>query len=260
MLFRRRQDDRTGAASLAEQPQTTAGDTGPVKPPPNDRIIPIEPLPSPERKGRLDEPGLLEAFDEDADFDRDPELERTVRGEAGPARPKTVTTMSAGPIDDRPLLVKAGWDDPRIMAGFGGAVTLAALIATWITTPATRDEWLSALLVLYGTALHTGTGVVAVILAAVLTDRAVGRFAHAGARMFLAVAVFQLVFHLNFFSTSKTEEVLLATVCYMGVVAATFRLKRDHLVTLAGCHFGLWLVTWLGMWLSQLAAAPVKTG
>ena len=81
-------------------------DTGP---------IPIEPEPG---KGRLDEPGLLEDFDEDADFDKDPELERAVTGGLPPAPPARL-------IDDRPIFVKAGWDDPRVTAGFGGGRTLS---------------------------------------------------------------------------------------------------------------------------------------
>lgn len=238
---------------MADPLPKPVGEPAPGKPGADEGIIPVEPIAEP--RGKLAEPGLLEGFDEDADFDRDPELERVVKGDPVPATP-----LAKGPIDDRPIFVKAGWDDPKIMAGFGGAVTVGALIATWITTPEGRNAWLYALRVLYGTALHTGTGVVAVILAAVLSDRAMGRFAHAGARMFVAVALFQLAFHLNFFSTGKTEEVLLAAACYVGVIAATFRLKRDHLVILGACHFGLWLVTSLGMWLSVLAATSGKAG
>lgn len=233
---------------MAETPEPAAGETKPETGP-----IPVVPIEPEHGKGRLNEPGLLEEFDEDADFDRDPELERKVKGELPP--PAEV----AGPIDDRPIFVKAGWDDPKIMAGFGGGLTLAAVIAASITAPEGARWWLWSLLTLYGTALQTGTGIVAVILTAVFTERAVGRYPQAAARMLVAVAAFQLAFHINILSQGKTEEILLASLCYVGVVAATFRLKRDPLIIVCGCHFGLWLLTWIGMWLSQLAAMPVVT-
>jgi hypothetical protein len=231
---------------MAEPPESAAGEPSPETGP-----IPVEPLEPERAMGRLNEPGLLEEFDEDADFERVPAVERAVTG-AEPA-----AAGPAAPIDDRRIFVKAGWDDPKIMAGFGGALTLAAVVAAWITTPEGGRGWLSALLALYGTALHTGTGIVAVILTAVFTERAVGRYPQAAARMFVAVALFQLAFHVNFLSTGKTEEVLLAALGYVAVVWGTFRLKRDPLVILCGCHFGLWLLTWVGMLLSSWAAAPV---
>jgi hypothetical protein len=214
--------------------------------------IPIEPEEvGAAGKGHLDEPGLLEEFDEDADFDRDPDVDRAIQGDLPPP------AAFAGPIDDRPIFVKAGWDDPKLMAGFGGGLAVAAVVASSITAPEGARPWLAALLTLYGVALHTGTGIVAVILAAVFTQRVVGRYAQTAARMFVAVSIFALAFHINILTRSKTEEILLATLAYVGVVAGTFRLKRDPLVVVCGSHFVLWLFTWIGMWLSQLAAAPV---
>src|SRR5688572_9897683 len=103
MLWRRGSVRPRGLVPMGETPGPAGdgpkSDAGP---------IPMEPAdasgaPAPSGKGRLNEPGLLEDFDEDADFDRDPELEKAVIGDRPPL------AAPVGPIDDRPLFVKAGW-------------------------------------------------------------------------------------------------------------------------------------------------------
>jgi hypothetical protein len=207
-------------------------------------------------KAKLDKPGLLEGFEEDADFDKDPELERVITG--GAKLP--VTTESRA--DTRPDFGQALFGGPVHWAVAGGLMLVGALIATGVNAP--NKTFLRIALTLYTAALHTGTGVVAVYLAATLNESRVRSAELAAARMFAAVSAFLLVFRLNInlfgpsYKTWRLEELLLATLAYLVVVVASFRLvRRNPLIFLIGSHFLLWLVVQVGMELAAaVAAAP----
>lgn len=210
-------------------------------------------------KAKIDAEPLLEGFEEDADFTHDPEVERAV---AGP-RPPAAEAVRVAP--QLPEFVKGGLGDARIWGIVGGVLVASALIATAITTPSRSVA--ATLLALYSMALHAGTGVVAVYIGAMLSERRVSRVELAAARMLTAVAAFSLVFHLNIrpfgdsLNTGKTEETLLGAAAYLAVVAGTFRLGRRPLLYVVGAHFGLWLIVRLGQELaSYVGSAPSASG
>lgn len=207
------------------------------------------PRSAPSGKAKIDAEPLLEGFEEDADFTHDPEVERAVAGSRPPpAVPVRVTA-------ELPEFVKGGLGDARIWGIVGGVLAGAALVATAITTQSRSVA--ATLLALYSIALHAGTGVVAVYIGAMLSERRVTRVELTAARMLTAVAAFSLVFHLSIrpfgdsFNTGKTEEVILGAAAYLAVVAGTFRLARRPLLYVVGAHFALWLIVRLGQ---ELAA------
>jgi hypothetical protein len=201
-----------------------------------------------EHPSAADREGLLDDFDEDADFDRDPEVERALEGEE-PAKEEV-------PQDSRPELVKPWFDAPKALAVAGGILLAAALVTTWVTAP---DEPMGrtvarTLLTLYQTAVHTGTGVVAVLVTALFLDLRPGRLDLAAGRMFVAVAAFQIVAHMNIWLEIRLVEIALGAVLYAAIVAGLFRLWKDRLLVLVISHFGLVMAMQIGMWLTGAVA------
>lgn len=206
-----------------------------------------------ERKARIDEPGLLSEFPEDADFDTDPELERAI---AGPKR----APESPAKAEPAETLVKPGYGSAQTWAIIGAVLLVGAMIATAVNAPS--QPVLRLMLTLYNTLLHSGTGVVALFATAMLTERRLGVFEQAAARMFTAVAAFMLIFNLNInfigegWERWKVEELVFATAVYVLAVASTFGLWKGRMILyVLGSHFFLWLVVYVGMLLSAYVAA-----
>lgn len=198
---------------------------------------------------------LLDEFDDDEDLERDPEVEEALSGKKKTKKPeKTGREEPAPEADTRKALVKPGWDPPRAMFVVGGVLTTAAIVITAINTPDHR--FLAPLLVLYKIAIHTGTGVVAVIAAALLLHLKTGRLDKAAARMFVAVSAFMLVVNidLNIGAVSATVGQLLGAGAYLLLVAWLFRLGRDRLLVVTIAHLALVVVIKLGMVLSTMMA------
>jgi hypothetical protein len=206
-----------------------------------------------ELRAKIEAPGLLSDFEEDADFDRDPELERVI---AGP--PREVEPVERR--DTREEFIKPGFGDAKAWAIAGVVLLVAAMIATGINAPSRSVA--RVLLALYNVLLHTGTGVVALFVAAVLSERRLGSFELAASRMFTAVAAFMLIFslHLNLFGEGyedwKVEELALALLAYGLIVSTSFGLWNWRpLVYVIGSHFVLWLTVYVGMLLAAHVGA-----
>jgi hypothetical protein len=234
---------------MSDQPENTY----PVEP---QRPAPGSP-PEPG-KPRIEAPGLLEGFEEDADFTADPELDRAT-GKIPPAR---LAGHPAAAPPETPDFVTAGVGKPLYWAAAGGVLLIAALIATGVNAP--NRAVLRILLVLYNVLLHTGTGVVAVYLAATLLERRVRFVETVAARMLVAVSAMALLIstQIRIFPPkydTKAEEIVLGLAAYGLIVAASFNLwKRLPFLYVVGCHFALWLIVQLGMALSEaVAAAPL---
>ncbi|HRQ71682.1 MAG TPA: hypothetical protein PLU35_01500 [Phycisphaerales bacterium] len=217
-----------------------------------DESGPIPLGPEPERPKPVPfKEGLLDEFDEDADLLSDPEVEAAIKG-----RPKTA---KARPEDEKPkerldfvLPMPGGWKLPAIL---GAVALVAALVFNGLNTPF-RPTALSVVKTLYETLMHTGTGVAAVMVASLLTERRFSRFEQAAGRMFLAVSAFALVVNLNVPIPGRIDEFALAAVAYAGVVWSFFRLPPRETLILMACHFGLWLAVAAGGLLSG-ALRPV---
>lgn len=227
--------------------------------PASERPAPAPPQTKPETppdpKARIDKPGLISDFDEDADFDRDPELQKVLQG-AKPAPAATPTTTV--PLVD---FVKPGFGEAIHWAAAGGVLLLAALVVIGVKAP-DKTVW-RILMALYLAVLHTGTGLVAIYVSAALVRQFVGRVDLAAARMFAAVAAFTLVASLRpaFFSSqalNSLSNLTLASIAYVSVVVITFRLwSRRTAAYVVGFHFVLWMILHVAL---ILAAAIARTG
>jgi hypothetical protein len=214
--------------------------------------------PAPPGKPLLDKPGLLEGFEEDADFDKDPELERVITGKG-----RDPVGIPA-PKEDSPEFGQPLFGQAVHWALAGAVMLLAAMVVTGINYDTKR--FLRIALTLYTAFLHTGTGVVAAYVAAILTNTRIKNLELTAARMFAAVAAFLLIFRLNInffgpdYANWRIEELVLATLAYLGIVAASFKLlQRNPLVFLVGAHFILWMVVQVGMELARsVGDAPAR--
>ncbi len=226
-------------------------------------VVPEEPRPAPPAnapRGRIDKPGLTEDFPEDADFDHDPELTKVITGKSGtrsaPHGPGSGADAQSAqhPAD----FVPTGMGPPMLWIIVGGVLLLVALVFTGVNAPDKTPY--RVLLTLYTVALHTGTGVVALYVAAALVRQIVGRIDLAASRMFAGVAAFAAIFSLKLHLTSypvvdNAARLLLAALSYLAIVAVTFRLwKRETLGYVVGGHFVLWLVVQIAMLLSSTIA------
>jgi hypothetical protein len=234
---------------------------------PNDPY-PLDPQPQAAApasgKGKIERPGLIEGFEEDADFTRDPELERAVVARPYPPTPPPPSAPPEG-APTGPEFVTAAWPwEPTFWAIVGAALLIGAMVAAGINVPhadgkevASWHRVLRILLALYTALLHTGTGVAAAFVASILLHRRFGRLDIAAARMLAGVAGFLLLFNMKFTITAtKFEETVFAALAYLAIVAPAFRLwKKEPFMFVIGSHFAFWLIVQVGMALSVAAAA-----
>ncbi len=204
-----------------------------------------------EAPGKLAAKGVLEGFDEDADFDKDPEVEKAL-GKSSKGSP-----AAEAPTPD--AFVQPGLGNAQVWGLVGGFLLIGAVVAAAMNTQGNR--FATCLLVLYTGIVHTGTGLVAVYLTSRLLSKPVGQLELAGGRMLTAVGAFLLIFNLNInlIGTTKWEELVLAAAAYAGIIAGLFRLWGQRLGMLVLSHVLLWMVFALGMELTSWAnmAAPV---
>lgn len=198
--------------------------------------------------GTLAKEGVLAGFDEDDDFDRDPEVEKALKG----GKPPKKAPEPSAPLPD--AFVKPGLGNAQIWGVVGGFLLVGAVVAAAMTS---QKKFAMALLVLYSGLVHVGTGLVAVYLTARLDSKRVGEIELAAGRMLTAVGAFLLILNLNItiYGHTKTEELLLASTAYLAALAGLFRIWGRTLAILTTIHFTLWAIFELGMALSTWATA-----
>ena len=191
---------------------------------------------------KIEAGGLLDDFDEDADFSdpgtgspkgvskRLPPVE-----EAASAWPPIVTDASVIPV----------LGSVRGLSIIGGAMLLMAVIVTAVATTSARPL-IPPLIALYEGVVHTGTGVVAVLIAARFAERRVNRVELIAARMLVVVSIFLLIKNTNIPITGQIEEHVLAGGAYYLAVWGLFRLPRFETGLISGTHFCLWVLMLIG--------------
>jgi hypothetical protein len=127
----------------------------------------------------------------------------------------------------------------------------------------------SVVLCLYETALHTGTGVIAVLIAARIAELKPGRLDLAAARVFVEFSAFQLLHSITFGEYRLLVTILMypiALAAYGGLVMLLFKKSRTIAGTVLVAHFVLWIVVQAGMSLAgyvshveQTQPAPAAT-
>ncbi|MBL0869062.1 MAG: hypothetical protein IBJ18_00625 [Phycisphaerales bacterium] len=152
----------------------------------------------------------------------------------------------------------------NVLLGIGGVAAVCALVVIAAGAPVGAGLWIVSgrvLLGLYDIAIHTGTGVVAVVLAGLLLKKPVGRLDLAAGRMLLAFSVFLLVSKiqpgaLGWFGVLMM--MLMGAAAYWVSLLLLFRRNVQETHTIACAHAGLYIVVWLGTSLGLVLDAAEK--
>ncbi len=244
--------DEKGAFDLEPLPEPER--PAPPPPPPPPPAAPPAPAPKPQpRKGLLGRlGGMLEGFDEDADFEHDPEVDAALGNK------KPLPGVEAAPV--RPPFVKDDPPLPVVWLGLGFVLLLGAVVAAAVNEK--NHPVAASFLTVYNAAFHTGTGIAALGVTAILLGRPFGSIEQAGAKMFVAVSAFLVLVNtrITLLGDGRWEELVLASLAYTAAVALLFRLWRRLLLYVVCAHFLLWMGVQIGMELSRwVASTPAAT-
>jgi len=210
------------------------------------------------KQSKVGDSGLLDDFDEDADFTVDPQVDAALLGGARASKQPHKEFGIGRESLKGPPYVKEGFGTAEQLAMIAGGVFLAAIITTCLTATSRGRVWYAdGISTAYSTLLHTLTGVLAVFIGAYVVQRPLGNIALAAARIGLAVCVFQLILHLNIPPSGRFDETLLAVAGYCGVLWGLFRFKRDELMVVVCSHASLWMIFWLSSVLYAWSAATI---
>ncbi|MEZ6242814.1 MAG: hypothetical protein R3B57_07195 [Phycisphaerales bacterium] len=168
---------------------------------------------------------------------------------SGPkSAPKTKDAPKEKPASP---LVRPGLGGPKaaLIAGvvlLVGAMVAAAIRISGLQGSSFSDSTLAVFYVLYMTLLHTMTGFAALLIAAKVAGRELGKAELGAARMFAAVAAFALVANLTIPIPTRLDELFLAAVAYTLVVWGWNRLPRVELGIVVTSHALLLIAVALG--------------
>jgi hypothetical protein len=244
----------------------------PPNPPDKGEAIPLEPLAASSQPPKpFARPPVVETVD-----DKCPNCGATMASDA-------VVCMSCGydmqagrvlkaetgvdliePPPVLPPFVKPGIK-PSVLLIAGSVALVAAMIAAGVNAApraALGSSAVFALLVLYKTILHTGTGLAGVWAAALFVGHRLNYLNLAAARMFVSVAAFMLIWSLRIpISISFLEygvRLLAALACYWFLLFALFRRTRQETTLIVLFHVGAAMFVELGfqiaVWLQTSVA------
>jgi hypothetical protein len=159
---------------------------------------------------------------------------------------------------------KPGRGSAKTIAIIGGLVTLSAMIVAGVSAPPHFVGVSSrVILVLYETLLHTGTGIVAVAIAAKLGEMRLGNVELAAARVLAAFATFQLLTHLGLpgpVFLVKVTLFVLGAAAYWGLIMLLFTKTRAEALLVTLIHLFLWIIVELGSLLTAWANPSTLSG
>ncbi|MEZ6233981.1 MAG: hypothetical protein R3B68_07305 [Phycisphaerales bacterium] len=215
---------------------------------------------------RIEAGGLLDDFDEDADFSDPGEGGVAAKPGAGARGPGVYGQADDPELTGKwpPLVTDASvvpvLGSPKVLGIAGGVLLVTAVVITAVTNTSAR-ALIPPLITLYEGILHTGTGVVAAIVAARFAERRVNRLDLVAARMLVLVSLFLSIQNLNIPIPLKIEEHLLAAGAYYAGVLVLFRLPKWETGLIAGTHFILWVLMMIGSLMYEVnRAAPAAGG
>jgi hypothetical protein len=196
-------------------------------------------------KGRIDAPGVLSDFDEDADFDHDPEVEAQLASADPKARRKAARDREADLADPTKWWTQPGFPGFRAGVVMAGCFAIAGTVLAGVNA-SDAAIWRS-LFMLYQIVLHVGTGMLAVLLAAVMSARRINEPMLAAARVAVAVGAFHMGYALNItLLPGKFEELVVGAMGYVLVLLLMFRLPRYELGVMAIAHASFWVLVEIG--------------
>lgn len=158
----------------------------------------------------------------------------------------------------------------KTIASIGLGVGVGAMVAAGVNAPIGGFAMVAvaAVLTLYQTVLHTGTGTIAVMIAARLHDERCSRLDLAGARMLLAFSLFQLIRNLRISGlpiwVGGTLIFAAASGCYLLALMILFKKDHQKAGMIALAHLAMWglveLGTTLAVWYASALTASAATG
>lgn len=175
---------------------------------------------------------------DDADDDQAPDASASQDAEGAPAR-------DAPPLA-RHFLLKA-----EHAAIFACGLTIGAGIVGWVV--AEKGGFAQGVSAVWNTLVFSMLGVGAIWATARVEARPVGSYAQAMARMFAAVAVFQLCAQLRMGIPGRIGEAVLAVGAYLGCLFLLFGWSPRVVARVAAFHFVLALVVWLTILVNRWA-------
>lgn len=194
----------------------------------------LVPLAEPDEHGRVQSPPPA------------PIVQPTVVTEryTGPNGAKDQTEGEPALAIERPVLIRPGFPGYRTLLVLGGILTLSAVGLSGYE--AKSHEVARALSTLYDIGVHTGTGVVALLIAAIFTERSFNDAKLGASRMFFMVALLYAIVSVNIPIPTTLDQWILGLLAYALALLALFRLPQSDLGIIGLTHFGLWLIVKLG--------------
>ncbi|MBX3360013.1 MAG: hypothetical protein KF705_01030 [Phycisphaeraceae bacterium] len=184
--------------------------------------------------------------------------ERYVGDASGAAVGTNAAATAPADTTEIPPIVRPGFPGPNTLIISAGVLTLGAVGMAGYFAPSHAIA--RGLATLYDIAVHTGTGIVAVMMAAVFTERRFSEAKVASARMFFAVSLLYAVVSSNIPIPTKIDEWVLGLAAYTLALWGLFRLPRHELTVIGVTHAGLWLIVKFGAelnaFIASRAAAP----
>lgn len=230
-------------ASGTGSPEVSGGAAPGSAPEPSEGVPVARPANAP--KGRIDAPGVLSGFDEDADFGRDPEVQAALESADPKTRRKAARDREAALADPSKWWTQPGFPGLRLAAVTAGCLAVTGAVLAGVNAP-DAPIW-RALFLFYQNVLHVGTGMLAVLLAAVMSARRINEPLLAAARVGVAVGAFYIGYALNItLLPGKFEELVVGVMGYVLVLLLMFRLPRYELGVMAIAHASFWVLVEIG--------------
>lgn len=232
-------------------------------------IYDLAPEPPRTPPAKVGEESVLAGFDEDADFEKDPEVELATKGtplKKKPAKgpPREIAPGAfAGPDEEAPVDTEAMSRPGKIHAKHLAIAAGVGVIAAAVLAAVFADSkpFANAVATAYMTLLVSLLGLAGVAMAAALLSKPIGAIDHAASRMFFATALASFILHIKLNTPGRVLEITLAVAAYYLVVWGLFRLKPMHALAVSCCHATLGLLMYVGMalmnWASHVGAMPV---
>jgi hypothetical protein len=171
-----------------------------------------------------------------------------------------VEVVAEKPPEEAKEFSTPGRGNVKLLLGIGGAITLGAMVMAGLHAPPGFRVVAAVILSLYEIILHTGTGMVAVLIAARIAELKPGNLELAAARMLAAFSSFQLIHSISFGEYPTLVKLLmypLALAAYFGLIMLLFRKPRAIVISVLVAHAVLWLAVEAGMELaSYVHSAP----
>ena len=211
---------------------------------------------------------LTEGIDVDAASDEKAVLRSATRDThakydpvTGRRRPRVLTDPDTGAnalrSDEGPIVAmgKLGWKAPLLV---GVTLFIVAIVLAATNAPS-GGLWRAVGYQLLHIPINTALGFAALIVLKILTERPLGYWKGALARLFAAVCAFHAVMALTLdFALSGAALWVSGALLYGGIVWLSMRASVKEAFVLSLTHLGLWALVQLLFWIAPMVNLPAR--